>query len=82
MKPNILLILTDQHNPRVAGFAGDPVVGTQNLDRLAQRSVQFDAAVCASPCCTPSRMCMLTAKDVHHCSAWNNHWVIIPQQFG
>jgi choline-sulfatase len=78
-RPNILLIMTDQHNPRIAGYAGDEVVDTANLDRLAARSVQFDAAICASPCCTPSRMSMLCGKDVHHCSAWNNHWVIFPE---
>lgn len=77
--PNILLILTDQHNSHVAGFAGDPVVRTPNLDQLAERSVQFDTAVCASPCCTPSRMSLLTGKDIHHCSAWNGHWVIFPE---
>jgi choline-sulfatase len=78
-RPNILLILSDQHNANVAGFVGDSTARTQNLDRLAQRSVRFDNAICASPCCTPSRMCLLTGKDVHHCSAWNNHWVIFPE---
>ena len=78
-RPNILFILTDQHARRIAGFAGDDVVQTQALDRLASRSVQFDGACCASPCCTPSRMTMLTGKDVHHCSAWANHWVIFPE---
>ena len=77
--PNILLIVTDQHAPRIAGFAGDRVVQTQNLDSLSARSVQFDAAICASPCCTPSRMCFLTGKEVHRCGGWNNHWVIFPE---
>ena len=22
---------------------------------------------------------MLTGKDVHHCAAWNNHWIIFPE---
>ena len=35
-KPNILWLFTDEHAADVAGFAGDPVVQTQNLDRLAQ----------------------------------------------
>ena len=77
--PNLLFILTDQHAPHVAGFAGNAIVETQNLDRLAARSVQFDTAICPSPCCTPSRMSILTAKDIHHCSAWANHWVIFPE---
>lgn len=78
-RPNILLLLTDQHNPKISGFAGDPYVRTQNLDRLASRSIRFNAAVCASPVCTSSRMCMLTGKEAHRCAAWNNHWVIFPE---
>lgn len=77
--PNILIIMTDQHAPKVAGFAGDHVVRTQHLDQLAERSVHFPNAMCNSPVCTPSRMSMLTGKDMHHCSAWANHWVIFPE---
>ena len=78
-RPNLLLIMTDQHAPKVAGYAGDSIVRTEHLDALAARSVQFDAASCPSPICTPSRMCMLTAKEAHSCSAWSNHWVIFPE---
>lgn len=78
-QPNILLVLTDQHSPHVAGFAGDAVVRTQHLDALSSEAIQFDSAVCASPVCTPSRMCMLTGMEAHRCAAWNNHWVIFPE---
>ncbi len=71
--------MTDQHAPKISGFAGDSVVNTPHLDELAARSIQFDTAVCASPVCTPSRMCTLTAKEAHRCSAWNNHWAIFPE---
>ena len=27
-RPNILLILSDQHNPKIAGFAGDALAET------------------------------------------------------
>lgn len=78
-RPNVLLILTDQHTRDLSGFAGDTCLGTQNLDRLAARSVQFDTAICPVPVCTPSRMCLLTGKDAHGCGAWSNHWVIFPE---
>ena len=78
-RPNILLIQTDQHASSVSGFAGDPSVQTQHLDALAQRSTQFDTAICPSPICTPSRMCMLTGKEAHRCAAWSNHWIIFPE---
>ena len=51
-RPNILLIMTDQHNSKVAGFAGDKHVNTQHLDQIAAKSVQFNNAVCTSPVCT------------------------------
>ncbi len=79
MRPNILFLLSDQHAPSVAGFAGNEVVQTQHLDRLANESVVCETAICASPICTPSRMCLMTGKEAHHCSAWSNHWVIFPE---
>ncbi|MEX2607586.1 MAG: sulfatase-like hydrolase/transferase [Kiritimatiellia bacterium] len=78
-KPNVLLVMTDEHAPQVAGFAGDPVAGTEYLDRFAETSVCFPNASCTCPVCTPSRMSMLCGKDAHRCSAWNNHWVIFPE---
>jgi choline-sulfatase len=40
-RPNILLILTDEHAASVSGYAGDPVVQTQNLDRLAAEGMRL-----------------------------------------
>lgn len=78
-RPNILLIMTDEHNRDVAGFAGDSIVQTGHLDRLAARSIQFDSATCPNPVCTPSRMSMLTGLESHRCAAWSNHWIIFPE---
>ena len=78
-KPNILFLMTDEHNRDVAGYAGDKTVRTENLDKLASQSVQFRNASCAYPVCTPSRMCMLTGLEAHNCGAWSNHWVLFPE---
>ena len=51
---DILVILTDQWNPRCLGYAGDPNVSTPNLDRLAAEGMVCDN--CYTPCPTaPSR---------------------------
>ena len=42
-KPNILVIMSDEHDPAVTGCYGDPIVQTPNLDRLAAAGVTFDA---------------------------------------
>ena len=38
-QPNIILILSDQHNRAMMGCAGDEIVRTPNLDRLAENGV-------------------------------------------
>ena len=42
-RPNLVVAMSDQHNPRVLGCAGDPVIRTPHLDRLAAQGVWFDA---------------------------------------
>jgi choline-sulfatase len=71
-QPNLLVILTDQHNPHVMGCAGDPVVRTPNLDRLASRGVRFTSTYCGSPLCAPSRMTFLTSRHCSDIEVWTN----------
>jgi len=75
-RPNILLILSDQHNPHVLGCAGDRTVRTPNLDRLAARGVRFSSAYCGSPLCGPSRMTFLTAQHGSDICVWSNGCVL------
>ena len=70
--PNILLIMTDQHSPHIAGFAGNPIIETPALDALATTGVIFDAAYCQSPLCVPSRMSLWSGKYPHKIAAWDN----------
>ena len=62
-RPNFLVIMSDQHNPNLLGFAGDSIVRTPNLDLLAERGVAFKNAYCQSPLCVPSRMSFLTSRQ-------------------
>lgn len=71
-KPNILVVLSDEHKASVAGCYGDAVVETPNLDALASRGVVFDSAYCSSPLCVPSRLSMTAGKYASRVSAWNN----------
>jgi choline-sulfatase len=70
--PNILLIMSDEHNHRVTGCYGNPLVRTPNLDRLAERGVTFEHAYCNSPLCVPSRLSLTSGKYIHRVGAWNN----------
>lgn len=64
-RPNIVMVLTDQHAARVMGCAGDPVAQTPALDSLAAEGVRYDACYCPAPLCVPSRMAFLTGLEPH-----------------
>lgn len=59
-RPNVILIVADQHNANVMGNAGHPVVKTPWLDRLAENGVRFDRAYCQDGICVPSRTSFMT----------------------
>lgn len=75
-RPNLVIILTDQHSPHVLGCAGDGVVRTPRLDQLAATGVTFRNAYCASPVCGPSRMSFMTGRTPSHNQSWTNDCVL------
>ncbi|MFI6679259.1 sulfatase-like hydrolase/transferase [Kribbella sp. NPDC050470] len=71
-RPNILVVLSDEHTAAASGWAGHPQVRTPHLDRLAAQSVSFDRAYTNSPMCVPSRLSLMTGQYVHQIGAWDN----------
>jgi arylsulfatase len=63
-RPNILLVMSDQHRASAMGCEGDPVVQTPNLDRLAGEGVRFRRSYCQGPLCMPARASLLTERYV------------------
>lgn len=72
--PNILLIMSDQHRASVLGCAGDPVVRTPHLDRLAAEGLRFQNAYCQGPLCMPARASLLTERYVRDHGVFQNNW--------
>ncbi|MEZ5842399.1 MAG: sulfatase-like hydrolase/transferase [Hyphomicrobiaceae bacterium] len=73
MKPsNLLIIMSDEHNPKFLGCRGHAIVKTPNIDRLAARGVRFDAAYTPCPVCVPARAAFATGKYVHQIATWDN----------
>src|SRR5690242_3047330 len=61
---NLLIIMSDEHNPKMLGCAGHPIVETPNLDRLAAGGVRFSSAYCTSPVCIPARASFAVGKYI------------------
>lgn len=64
-RPDIVMIMTDQHAARILGCAGDPFAKTPSLDALADEGTRFDNCYCPSPLCVPSRMAFLSGLEPH-----------------
>ena len=71
-RPNILLIMSDEHAPMYTSTYGHPRVLTPNMDRLAAQGATFDNAYCNSPLCLPSRMSFMTGRYVNRICAYDN----------
>lgn len=71
-KPNIIYILSDQHNHDVMGCSGNKYILTPNIDKLSKRGITFDNCYSASPLCVPSRMSILTGLLPTHTGIYNN----------
>jgi choline-sulfatase len=51
---------------------GHQAVRAPNLDELAERSIVFESAYCASPLCAPSRAAMLTGRCASRIGVFDN----------
>jgi arylsulfatase A-like enzyme len=62
VKPNIVLIYTDDVGYGDLGCYGTSSIATPNIDLLAKNGVRFTNAHATSATCTPSRFSLLTGK--------------------
>jgi N-sulfoglucosamine sulfohydrolase len=63
-RPNILLIVSEDHGPHL-GCYGDRTVPTPHLDSLASEGVRWENAYVTQAVCSPSRASILTGLYPH-----------------
>src|SRR4051812_47222605 len=69
---NVVVIMSDEHDPRIMGCSGHPFVKTPNFDALASRGTRFPNAYTPSPICVPARAAFATGLRVHQIRHWDN----------
>jgi len=81
-KPNLLFIMTDQQRSDALSIAGNSVLETPNLDRLAKQGAYFKNAY--SPCavCCPARSSVLTGHTVEKTRMKTNSLAYHPKEKG
>ena len=61
---NLLVLMSDEHNPKFLGAGGHPFIATPNLDALAARGTRFTAAYTTCPICLPARAAFAVGRYV------------------
>jgi len=78
-RPNILILMSDNHSDIHLGAYGDKVVKTPNIDKLAVEGIKFNNAFAQSPSCSPARAAMLAGQDVWRLGDAANLWGGFPK---
>jgi len=61
-RPNILLLVTEQHRGDCLGIEGHPVLMTPNMDAIAGAGVRFARAYSSCPTCIAARRSLLSGQ--------------------
>ena len=78
-RPNVVVIVSDDHRWDVMSCMGNPYIKTPNLDRLANEGIVFNNAFACSGVCSPSRGSILGQRLGHgHCPD-HSHPRLLPQ---
>ncbi|MFP5210354.1 MAG: sulfatase-like hydrolase/transferase [Acidobacteriota bacterium] len=91
-RPNIVLVVSDQHRAGLTKREGYPLDTSPTLDKLASSGVGFDRAYCTAPLCVPSRTSMLTGRwpdatrvrsnEMIHDAVYETHLYAVAKQCG
>jgi len=73
---DICLFISDQHSYLQQSYAGDRVVRTPNLDRIASEGAVFDNNYTSYPLCVPARMSLMSGQLASNCGVMGNFSVL------
>lgn len=74
--PNIIFLLTDDQRWDALGYAGNDIIETPNMDKLASEGVLFKNAYVTTPICAVSRASFLSGQysRKHGIHGFNKHF--------
>jgi len=64
-RPNLVIIISDDHAFQTIGAYGSKLMKTPNIDRIAREGAVFNKAYVTNSICGPSRAVILTGKYSH-----------------
>ena len=79
-RPNIVLVMSDDHGYGDCGFTGHPFVKTPNLDAMASNGIVFENFHAAAPVCSPTRASVLTGRHPFRANVPNHGHYMRPDE--
>jgi arylsulfatase A-like enzyme len=79
-RPNIILMMGDDHGWEETGYNGHPHVKTPVLDEMARTGLRFNRFYAAHPSCSPTRASFLTGRHPNRMGTFAPGWSFRPQE--
>lgn len=79
-KPNIVLLMGDDHGWEETGYNGHPHVKTPVLDEIAVTGMRFNLFYAAHPSCSPTRASFLTGRHPNRMGTFAPGWSFRPEE--
>lgn len=79
-RPNIILMMGDDHGWEETGYNGHPYVKTPVLDEIAATGLRLDRFYAAHPTCSPTRTSFLTGRHPNRVGVFAPGWSLRPQE--
>lgn len=79
-RPNIILMMGDDHGWEETGYNGHPHVKTPVLDEMAATGLRFDRFYASHPSCSPTRAAFLTGRHPNRMGTFAPGWSLRPEE--
>ena len=79
-RPNIVLLMGDDHGWDETAYNGHPHLQTPVLDEMAATGLRLDRFYSASPVCSPTRGSIITGRHPNRYGTFAPNWSIRPEE--
>lgn len=79
-RPNIILLMGDDHGWEETGYNGHPHVKTPVLDEMAATGLRLENFYAGHPTCSPTRASFLTGRHPNRMGTFSPGWSIRPEE--
>lgn len=79
-RPNIILLMGDDHGWEETGYNGHSYLHTPILDTMAAAGLRFDRFYAAHPSCSPTRGSVLTGRHPNRYGTFAPNWSMRPEE--